>query len=87
MIEASPEYLLNVVDEETAIKIWDSLAGMRIYFKSTTPQHYKINNDYKLMMSRYTSRANAVKQLMSKYEMSESQIRNITKHEIKKFFK
>ena len=86
MIEATPEYLLNVVDEETAITIWKSLAGMRIYFKATTHKHHKIKTDYKILLDRYTSKANAVKQLMYKYEMSESQVRNIIRSDDKILF-
>jgi len=86
MTDVTPEYLLNAVDEETALKIWENLEGMRIYFSKNTPKHYKIRKDYKLMINRYTTRPEAIKQLCSKYELSESQIRKIIKEENKKLF-
>ena len=77
MIDVSPEYLLNTVDEETLMNLCESLAGMRVYFKAITYKHLKIKKDYRIMQKQYITKANAVKQLMCKYEMSESQIRNI----------
>jgi len=86
MNDVTPEYLLNVVDEETALKIWENLEGMRIYFSKNTPRHYNIRKDYKTMRNNYTTRPEAIKRLSYKYELSQSQIRKITKEENKKLF-
>ena len=53
VLEATPEYLLNVVDEETALKIWNCFQGMRIYFSKTTIRNYHIVKDYKVMIDKY----------------------------------
>jgi len=78
MIDITPEYLLNIVDEATAFKIWEQLEGMRVYFPSKFMQHHHIREDYKQMIERYYQRAEAIKELSYKYEMSQSQIRRVT---------
>ena len=78
MIEASPEYLLNVVDEETAFKIWEQLEGIRIYFPKNLVKHSHIIEDYKQLIKNYYQRHEAIKELSYKYEMSQSQIRRVT---------
>jgi len=35
MTPAEPEYLLNVVDEETYYKICEAMQGLRIYFPTS----------------------------------------------------
>jgi Mor family transcriptional regulator len=77
IVDATPEYLLNVVDEETAIKIWESLGGLRIYFKSNTLKHYKIKKDFEEMKKRLATNADAITQLSYKYELTKDQIRKI----------
>jgi len=77
MVDVTPDYLLNIVDKETAQKIWESLEGMRIYFPKCKTNHNKIQEDYESMQKRFTTKANAIRLLSSKYEMSETQIRRI----------
>ena len=86
MIDVTPEYLLNVVDEVTAQKIWESLEGMRIYFPKRKIKHNKILEDYRIMTKKYITKAESVKHLMSKYEMSQSQVRNIIRSDDKILF-
>lgn len=76
MIEATPEYLLNVLDDATFKKVWSHLRGVRIYFPKCKSKHDEIRELYKSMKA---DRACAVKRLAELYEMSESQIRRITK--------
>ena len=87
MIEATPEYLLNIVDEATAFKIWESLEGMRIYFPKGTIKHHNIKQDFKLLIDKHYLKLEAIKELSYCYEMSESQIRRvIAKGDIKPLF-
>jgi Mor family transcriptional regulator len=86
MIDVTPEYLLNVVDEVTAQKIWESLQGMRIYFPKSKTKHNKILEDYRAMTKKYITKAESVKQLMYKYEMSQSQVRNIIRSDDRVLF-
>jgi len=85
MVDVTPEYLLNIVDEETAIKIWEQLEGMRIYFPKNIVKHNNIKRDYKIMMGKYYPKAEAIKELSCKYELSADQIRRITKKECEVF--
>ena len=78
MIDVTPEYLLNIVDEETAFKIWEQLEGIRIYFLKNLVKHSHLIEDYKQLIKNYYKRAEAVKELEYNYEMSNSQIRRIT---------
>ncbi|WP_457748483.1 hypothetical protein [Sulfurimonas sp.] len=87
MLELSPEYLLNVVDEATVIKIWKSLAGMRVYFPAKPIIYYQIRADYTKLKEDYFKRSDAVRILSSKYEISQSRIREITKECTKPLFK
>ena len=77
MTDVTPEYLLNVVDEDTALKIWQHLEGMRMYFPKTAIRHYKIKQDYKKMINNCITNAEAIRQLSIKYDMSQSQTRRI----------
>ena len=86
MIEATPEYLLNVVDEETALKIWNYFQGMRIYFSKNSIRDYYIVKDYKVLIDKYYRRAEAIKELSCKYEISTDQIRRIVKREKMEMF-
>ena len=83
VLEATPEYLLNVVDEDTALKIWNCLQGMRIYFSKATIRNYHIIKDYNAMINKYYARSEAIKELSCKYEISTYQIRRITKRDTK----
>ena len=86
MIEATPEYLLNIVDEKIAFKIWEQLEGMRIYFPKGIVKHHNIKKEFKLLIDKYYSKIEAIKELSYRYEMSNSQIRRIiTKSDIKPF--
>jgi len=86
MIDVTPEYLLNIVDEETAFKIWEQLEGMRIYFPSKLVLHHHIKEDYKQLIKKYYQRHEAIRELEYRYELSNSQIRRITaKVDIKPF--
>ena len=78
MIDATPDYLLNILDEATFKKVWSHLRGVRIYFPKCKSVHDEIKELYKGMK---IERADAVKRLASLYEMSESQIRRITKEQ------
>ena len=78
MIDATPDYLLNILDETTAKKVWAHLRGVRIYFPKCKSVHDEIRALYKNMKN---NRADAVKRLAALYEMSESQIRRITKEQ------
>ena len=86
MIEATPEYLLNIVDEDTAFKIWKHLEGMRVYFPQNFIKHYHIKEDYNQMMQRKANKINAIRQLNYKYELSTKQIRRIISKEDKEPF-
>ncbi len=86
MIEATPEYLLNVVDEETALKIWNYFQGMRIYFSKNSIRDYYIVKDYKVLIDKYYRISEAIKELSCKYEISKDQIRRIIKREKREMF-
>ena len=77
MIDAAPEYLLNIVDEQTAFKIWEQLEGMRVYFPKNIIKHQNIKRDFKLLIDKFYSKLEAIKELSYRYEMSESQIKRI----------
>jgi len=76
MTDASPDYLLNILDAETAKKVWSHLRGIRIYFPKCKSEHDEIRTLYKQMT---TTRADRIRRLSELYEMSESQIRKVTK--------
>ena len=78
MTDVSPVYLLNIIDEETAKKVWRHLRGVRIYFPKCKSVHNEIRELYKNMK---VEKADAVKRLASLYEMSESQIRRIVREQ------
>jgi len=78
MIEATPEYLLNVLDKETALKVWRSLRGVRIYFPKCKSEHDEIRELFKNMTS---DKPESVKTLMYVFDKSESQIRNIIRQQ------
>ena len=86
MIEATPEYLLNIVDEDTAFKIWEQLEGLRIYFPNKFIKHYNIKKDYKQMAEGHTDKSSIIRQLSYKYELSTKQIKRIISKEDKKPF-
>lgn len=86
MSDVTPEYLLNIVDEVTAFKIWEQLEGMRIYFPKNLVKHSHIKEDYKQLIKKHYQRHEAIKELEYRYELSNSQIRRITnKVDIKPF--
>jgi len=76
IIEASPEYLLNMLDEETARKVWKHLQGMRIYFPKCKSRNDEINTLYQGMK---IPRSERIKRLSDLFEISQDQIRRITK--------
>lgn len=76
MIDASPEYLLNILDKETAIKVWRHLQGMRIYFPKCKSKHDEIRTLYNSMN---IERSESIRRIAQLFEMSEDQIRRITK--------
>ena len=78
MTDATPEHLLMILDNETAKKVWSHLRGFRIYFPKCKSKHDEINTLYNNLI-RGIPRAGAVKRLSKMFEMSETQIRRITK--------
>ena len=46
MIDVTPEYLLNILDKETAIKVMTHLEGMKIYFPKNLIKHDTIIKDF-----------------------------------------
>ena len=76
IIEASPEYLLNMLDKETAKKVWKQLQGMRIYFPKCKSRNDEINTLYNQMK---IPRSERIKRLAELFEISDDQIRRITK--------
>ena len=86
MIDITPEYLLNVVDEETALKICESLEGMRIYIPKNFTKYRRIIKDYISMKEKhFFNNVDAINELSYKYELSSSQIRKIIKKDIPQF--
>ena len=83
MIDATPEYLLNVVDEKTTYRIWESMEGMRVYFPKHVVRDNFIIRDYNEMTN---TRIEAIKELSYKYEISTAQIRRIITKGIRKAF-
>ena len=79
MLEVEPEYLLNAVDEETLEKIWESMAGMRVYFPKNVIRHKAIQKAFKKIHQGTVSYAEAVRIVAINFEMSERQIREIVK--------
>ena len=76
MIDVPPVYLLDIVDIETAKKIWRRMRGMRVYFPICKSRDDEINTLYNEMQ---LSRSERIKRLAELFEMSEDQIRRITK--------
>ena len=87
MIDATPEYLLNVVDEETARKIWNHLAGMRIYFPEKTIKHEMIKKDFEALQKMQYKPQDAVQELSCKYNISKCQLWRIINKEGELFAK
>jgi len=83
LTDVTPLYLLNSLDEETAIKVWESLSGMRVYFSKGILKQYNIQKDFKDMNEN--SRTARVKALSYRYEMSESNVRKILRKDLKLF--
>ena len=77
MVDVTPEYLLNIVDEKTAFKIWEQLEGMRIYFPSKFVLHHHIKEAYRQMIEGQYNKADAINVLSYQYELSTAQIRRI----------
>ena len=78
MIDATPEYLLNVLDADTAKKVWRHLRGVRIYFPKCKSTHDDIRTLYSQMG---TDRATSIKRLSELFDLSIDQIRRITKEQ------
>lgn len=76
MIDVSPDYLLSELDVETAKKVWRRMRGMRIYFPICKSKHDEIRALYNSMS---IGRSERIKRIAELYEMSEDQIRRITK--------
>ncbi len=85
MIDVTPEYLLNILDKETAIKVMTHLEGMKIYFPKNLIKHDTIIKDFQYMKKQRHVKHEAIKELSYKYEMSESQIRRIVAKKISIF--
>ena len=83
MTDITPVYLLNTLDEETALKVWESLVGMRIYFSKGILKQYNIQKDFKAM--KENSKIGRIRALAYRYEMSESNIRKILRKDLKLF--
>jgi len=76
MIDVSPDYLLSKLDVDTAKEVWRHMRGMRIYFPICKSKHDEIRTLYNSMS---TERSERIKRIAQLYEMSEDQIRRITK--------
>lgn len=75
MTTATPEYLLNVVDEETYCKICEAMQGFRIYFPTIKPKANNIIKDYEQMKKAKYTRKNIIENLVCKYELTRRSIR------------
>jgi len=83
LTDVIPLYLLNSLDEATAIKVWESLSGMRVYFSKGILKQYNIQKDFKNM--KENSKAKRIRALAYRYEMCESSIRKILRKDLKLF--
>ena len=67
-------YLLNELDENTALKVLEVLQGCRIYFPAKKVKYYKIKKDYKKMLGTEKQK---IEQLSLTFELSKVRIREI----------
>ena len=81
MICVPPSYLLNVLDEETALRVAEAMQGCRIYFPKKRVQYKKIREDYENMRGEESYK---FKDLSCKYEVSTQRIKEIVRGEEKK---
>ena len=83
MIEGNELYVLNElkelgIDKKKIKKILNRFAGWRIYFRKKQSEYEEIRELYNQMRRAGMSRGEAVKELASIFEKSESRIRIIT---------
>jgi len=85
MIPAEPEYLLNVVDEETYCKICEAMQGLRIYFPTSKQKAKNIIRDYEHMQKAKYTRNSIIDNLVGKYGLTKQTIKKrIRKYEEEK---
>ncbi len=60
MTDVTPEYLLNILDADTARRVWNHLRGVRIYFPKCRSRDDEIRTIYAQMS---TARAERIKRL------------------------
>ena len=67
-------YLLNELDENTALRVLEILQGCRIYFPAKKVMYYKIKKDYEKMSGTEKQK---IEQLSFSFELSKVRIKEI----------
>jgi len=76
IVDVPPAYLLNILDAQTAKKVWRELSGCRLYFPKCKCEHDEIRTIYHQMGD--IKRVEKIKRLSDMFEKSEEQIRRVT---------
>jgi len=74
MIDVPARYLVEVLDDETALRVMNALQGCRIYFPSYKVRVYNLKQDYRMMKTTHMQK---IEQLAFKYDITKGRIRQI----------
>ena len=83
MINVPASYLLNELDEETALRVMEAMQGCRVYFPTKAVLYHRIKKDFENMNATSQERYRA---LAYSYEMSVCRVKEIVNNKDKSIF-